>query len=89
VERAPGEVRGRHAQRLRRDRIGGATDRRSARLLNDEGIAVRAGGHCGYPLADRLAVEGTVRASFYIYNTKEEVDCFIEALDDIVRHKLL
>jgi cysteine desulfurase/selenocysteine lyase len=60
-----------------------------ARLLNDDGIAVRSGGHCGYPLADRLAVEGTVRASFYIYNTEDEVERFLEALDDIVRHKLL
>jgi len=34
-------------------------------------------------------VEGTVRASFYVYNTMDEVERFIEALDDIVRHKLL
>jgi cysteine desulfurase/selenocysteine lyase len=60
-----------------------------ARLLNDEGIAVRSGSHCGYPLADRLAVEGTVRASFYIYNTRDEVERFLVALEDIVRHKLL
>lgn len=60
-----------------------------AQMLNDEGIAVRAGDHCGFPLADRLGVEGTVRTSFYIYNTKEEVECFLVALDDIVRRKLL
>ena len=60
-----------------------------AQLLNDEGIAVRSGEHCGFPLAERLAVEGTVRASFYVYNTMDEVERFIEALDDIVRHKLL
>jgi cysteine desulfurase/selenocysteine lyase len=60
-----------------------------AQLLNDEGIAVRSGGHCGYPLADRLAVEGTVRASFYVYNTRDEVERFLEVLEDIVRHKLL
>lgn len=60
-----------------------------AQLLDDEGIAVRSGDHCGFPLADRLAVEGTVRASFYIYNTMGEVERFLEALDDIVRHKLL
>ncbi len=60
-----------------------------AQLLNDEGIAVRSGEHCGFPLAGRLAVEGTVRASFYVYNTMDEVERFIEALDDIVRHKLL
>ena len=60
-----------------------------ARLLNEDGIAVRSGGHCGYPLADRLAVEGTIRASFYIYNTLAEVDRFLEALEDIIQHKLL
>lgn len=59
-----------------------------AAFLNDEGIAVRSGGHCAYPLADRLGVERTVRISFYIYNTRDEVDCFVEVLDDIVRHRL-
>lgn len=60
-----------------------------AGFLNDEGIAVRSGGHCAYPLADRLGVEGTIRVSFYIYNTKDEMDCFLEVLDDIVRRRLL
>ncbi|MDH7487648.1 MAG: SufS family cysteine desulfurase [Anaerolineae bacterium] len=60
-----------------------------AHLLNDEGIAVRAGGLCAYPLADRLGVAGTVRASFYIYNTEDEVDRFLEVLEDIVRCRLL
>ena len=60
-----------------------------ARLLNDEGIAVRSGGHCAYPLADRMGVEGTVRASFYIYNTWWEVDRFLEVLEEIVRHRLM
>jgi len=60
-----------------------------AHLLNDEGIAVRAGGHCAYPLTDRLGVEGTVRISFYIYNTEEEIDRFLEVLNDIVRRRLL
>jgi cysteine desulfurase/selenocysteine lyase len=59
-----------------------------AGFLNDEGIAVRSGGHCAYPLADRLGVEGTVRVSFYIYNTKDEVDRFLEVLDDIVMRRL-
>jgi cysteine desulfurase/selenocysteine lyase len=59
-----------------------------AAFLNDEGIAVRSGGHCAYPLADRLGVEGTVRVSFYIYNTRDEVDRFLEVLDDIVRRRL-
>jgi len=59
-----------------------------AGFLNDEGIAVRSGGHCAYPLADRLGVAGTVRISFYIYNTKDEVDRFVEVLGDIVRRRL-
>jgi len=60
-----------------------------AELLDDEGIAVRAGGHCAYPLADRLGVQGTVRASLYIYNSREEVDRFLGVLEDIVRHRLV
>jgi len=60
-----------------------------ATLLNDEGIAVRSGGHCAYPLATRMGVDGTVRASFYLYNTVAEVDTFLHVLDDIVRHRLL
>jgi cysteine desulfurase/selenocysteine lyase len=60
-----------------------------AQLLNDEGIAVRAGGHCAYPLADRLGVEGTVRASFYVYNTRNEVDRFLNVLDDVLQHRLV
>jgi len=60
-----------------------------AGLLNDEGIAVRAGGHCAYPLADRLGVDGTVRVSFYVYNTRDEVDRFLKVLEDIVRHRLV
>jgi len=60
-----------------------------AQLLNDEGIAVRSGGHCAYPLADHLDVGGTVRASFYIYNTSDEVERFLEALENVVQHKLL
>ncbi len=60
----------------------------AAAFLNDEGIAVRSGGHCAYPLADRLGVERTVRVSFYIYNTRDEVDRFLEVLEDIVQRRL-
>jgi len=60
-----------------------------AELLNDEGIAVRAGGHCAYPLAQRLEIAGTVRASFYVYNTAAEVDYALQAIQEIVTHKLL
>jgi cysteine desulfurase/selenocysteine lyase len=60
-----------------------------AQLLNDEGIAVRAGGHCAYPLAQRFEIAGTVRASFYVYNTVAEVDRFLRELLVIVSQKLL
>jgi cysteine desulfurase/selenocysteine lyase len=48
------------------------------------GIAVRTGMHCAHPLHYRLGITGTVRASFYLYNTLEEVDYFIESLEKIV-----
>jgi len=46
-------------------------------LLDRLGIAVRTGHHCAHPLMDRLGVTGTVRASFALYNTKEEVDALV------------
>jgi len=49
-------------------------------LLDKLGIEVRTGHHCAEPLMHRLGVEGVVRASFALYNTKEECDCFIDAL---------
>ncbi len=51
-------------------------------LLNDRGIAVRAGDHCTQPLHDVLDIPGSVRMSFYIYNTKSEIDEAIAALED-------
>jgi len=51
-------------------------------LLNDRGIAVRAGDHCTQPLHDVLDIPGSVRISFYIYNTEEEIDTVIDALED-------
>lgn len=49
-------------------------------LLDKLGIAVRTGHHCAQPLMHALGVEGTVRASFAVYNTREEADRFIDAL---------
>lgn len=49
-------------------------------LLDHLGIAVRTGHHCAQPLIDRLGLDGTVRASFAIYNTPEEVDIMVKAL---------
>ena len=49
-------------------------------LLDKMGIAVRTGHHCAQPLMDRFSIPGTVRASFGLYNTKEEVDILIDGL---------
>jgi cysteine desulfurase / selenocysteine lyase len=51
-----------------------------AQVLDQEGIAIRAGHHCAQPLMRLLGVPATARASFYLYNTKEEVDALLEAL---------
>jgi len=51
-----------------------------ATLLNSKGIAVRSGNHCAKILKNQINEIATVRASFYFYNTKEEVDAFVEAL---------
>jgi cysteine desulfurase/selenocysteine lyase len=51
-----------------------------AQLLDTEGVAVRAGHHCAMPLHDFMAIPATARASFYLYNTPQEVDIFIAAL---------
>lgn len=54
-------------------------------LLDRLGIAVRTGHHCAQPLMDRLGVLGTVRASFALYNTLEEVDAFVDGLERVVK----
>lgn len=51
-----------------------------AAYLDTEGIAVRSGMHCAHPLHHYLKLGGTVRASFYIYNTKEDVEALVNAL---------
>jgi len=53
-------------------------------LLDKLGIAVRTGHHCAQPLIDSLGIPGTVRTSFAFYNTKEEIDVFIDALKRVV-----
>lgn len=53
-------------------------------LLDKLGIAVRTGHHCAQPLMDELGIPGTVRASFAFYNTKQEIDIFIDALKKVV-----
>jgi cysteine desulfurase/selenocysteine lyase len=53
-------------------------------LLDRLGVAVRTGHHCAQPLMDRLQVQGTVRASFALYNTRDDVDAFVAALQRVV-----
>ncbi|OAV69202.1 Cysteine desulfurase [Bacteroidales bacterium Barb6XT] len=52
-------------------------------LLDRLGIAVRTGHHCAQPLMQRLGIEGTVRASFAFYNTKAEVETFVESVERV------
>ncbi len=63
--------------------IGNAHHYDTGMLLDKLGIAVRTGHHCAQPLMQALGIEGTVRASFALYNTLEECDRFIQALHRI------
>ena len=54
-------------------------------LLDRLGIAVRTGHHCAQPLMTRLGIQGTVRASFALYNTKEEVDALTDGLRRVIQ----
>jgi len=56
-----------------------------ATIMNDHGVAIRSGHHCAQVLMERLDVAATSRASFYIYNTKEEIDIFVSALEEARR----
>jgi cysteine desulfurase/selenocysteine lyase len=52
-------------------------------LADQKGIALRGGHHCTQPLMRKLGVESTARASFYFYNTTNEIDRLVEVLRDI------
>ena len=52
-------------------------------ILDGEGIAIRAGHHCAQPVMDRFGVPATVRASFAVYNTREEIDALARGLDKV------
>lgn len=54
-------------------------------MLDKLGIAVRTGHHCAEPLMDRMGIVGTVRASFAVYNTKDEVDKLVDGLNRILK----
>ncbi len=53
-----------------------------ASIMNDHAVAIRAGDHCTQPLHDVLGTAASARASFYLYNTREEIDRLVEAVDD-------
>ena len=53
-------------------------------ILDKLGVAVRTGHHCAQPVMNRFEVPGTVRASFAFYNTKEEIDILVEAVQKAV-----
>ncbi|MFN2389246.1 MAG: cysteine desulfurase [Actinomycetota bacterium] len=52
-----------------------------ATILDQEGVCIRAGHHCAQPLMRKLGVPATARASFYVYNTNDDVDALVKALD--------
>jgi cysteine desulfurase / selenocysteine lyase len=54
-------------------------------ILDSEGIAIRTGHHCTQPLMDRFGVPGTARASFALYNTKEEIDKLGKGIEKVIR----
>jgi cysteine desulfurase/selenocysteine lyase len=56
-----------------------------ATLVDQRGVALRAGHHCNQPLMGKLGVAATLRASFYFYNNREEIDRFIEILQWTVK----
>jgi len=56
-----------------------------AQILDDDGIAVRAGHHCTMPIHERFDIPASVRASFYLYNTEEEVDLLVEGLHKVIQ----
>ena len=56
-----------------------------AQIIDEEGIAVRSGHHCAQVLMERLNVAATSRASFYIYNTKEDIDVLVNSLNTVAK----
>jgi len=56
-----------------------------ATILDQRGVAIRAGHHCNQPLMEHLGVDATARASFYLYNTRREIDALVNALGTAAR----
>ncbi len=63
--------------------VNGAHAHDAAQILDSFGIAVRSGQHCGAPITEKLGVLATVRASFYVYTTKEEIDFLFEKIAEV------
>ena len=55
-------------------------------VADQHGVALRGGHHCNQPLMKKLGVESTARASFYFYNTTEEIDHFVELVREIQKY---
>ena len=53
--------------------------------MDEEGVAIRSGHHCAQVLMERLDVAATSRASFYVYNTKDEVDVLVGSLQKVAK----
>jgi cysteine desulfurase/selenocysteine lyase len=60
--------------------IAGVHPHDTGSILDEGGVCVRAGHHCAQPLHARLAIDASTRASFYIYNTEEDVDQLVDGL---------
>ena len=65
--------------------VEGVAPQDMAILLDQKGFAIRVGHHCAMPLHQRLGIKASCRASFYLYNTVQEVDAFVEALAAVVK----
>jgi cysteine desulfurase/selenocysteine lyase len=65
--------------------IDGVHPHDAGQVLDSLGIAVRVGHHCAWPLHRRMGVPGTVRASFYLYNTVSEVDALVSGVREARR----
>jgi cysteine desulfurase/selenocysteine lyase len=52
-------------------------------ILDRDGVAVRTGQHCAQPIMDRFGITATIRASLAIYNTREEIDALVRALERV------
>ena len=64
--------------------VDGVSNQDISLFLDRQGVAIRAGHHCAMPLHDELGIRNSCRASFYLYNTVEEVDYFGESLIQVL-----